>query len=214
MGILGVILVLAASVAAQSYDHAPAVPSDVSGPYVPITPEERWRWLIHSTVGWESLLVAGPINAGFGTAVDRPKEYGPHWDGFAERYGVRLLQVPANNAIESGLGSVWGEDPRYFRAAGQPFKQRVMNVFDLTVRAYRSDGQRHIAYARLSAEVGSNFLANTWLPPSQSDAQSAMWRSLTGLGSRAAGNAMREFMPDLLHLLHRKDSTQPEGLLR
>jgi len=33
---------------------------------------------------------------------------------------MRLTGVSTGKAIEAGLGSLWGEDPRYFRAAGQP----------------------------------------------------------------------------------------------
>jgi len=190
------------------YTHAPIIPEQGQRPYSPITPAQRLEWFTRSTFGWESLLVAGPISAGWGTALDRPHEYGPQWDGFAQRYGVRLLQVTANNAMEGGMGTIWGEDPRYYRTLHEPFKSRVLNVLDLTVRAYRSDGERHVAYARLTADVGSNFLANTWLPPSESDWQSAAWRSLTGLGSRAAGNAAREFLPDLVHWLRHKHSPE------
>lgn len=144
----------------------------------------------------------------FGTAINRPHEYGPHREGFGKRYGARLLQVSADHVMAASMGSFWGEDPHYYRTLHQPFKKRVANILDLTVRAYRSDGERHIAYARLTADVGSNFLANTWLPPSTSERQSATWRALTGLGSRAAGNAAREFLPDVMNWLRRKHSSR------
>ena len=207
-GSLCLAILWTASLAAQTlsvrFIDAPIVPQQAQKPYVPLSPEQRLKWWALSTFGLPSLLVAGPINAGFGTAIDRPREYGPHWDGFAARYGIRLLQVSVNNGIETGMGAAWGEDPRYFRTLHQPFKQRVLNIIDLTFRAYRTDGERHIAYARLSADVASNFLANTWLPPSINDAQSAAWRSLAGIGSKAAGNATREFLPDVVNWLKRK----------
>ena len=106
--------------------------------------------------------------------------------------------------MEAGLGAIWGEDPRYFRTQGQPFKKRVVDVLDLTVRAYYPDGQRHFAYARLSANAGSSFLSNTWRVPSESDWQSALTRVLSGIGGRAAGNAAYEFFPDVVKLLRRK----------
>jgi len=186
------------------YVDAPIIPEQANKPYLPISPEQRLHWWARSTFGLQSLLVAGPITAGFQTAVNRPSEYGPHWDGFAQRYGTRLLQVSISNGIQAGLGAAWGEDPRYYRTLHQPFKKRVLNILDLTVRAYRPDGERHVAYGRLSGDVTSNFLANTWLPPSVSDWQDAAWRSLAGLGSRAAGNATREFLPDVVNWLKRK----------
>jgi len=186
------------------YLSAPFVPEQAQKPYVPLRPDQRVAWWARSTFDLQSLLIPAPITAGYGTAVDRPHEYGPHWDGFAERYGTRMLQVSVNNGIEAGLGAAWGEDPRYYRTLHQPFKRRVLNVIDLTFRAYGSDGERHVAYARLTGDVGGAFLANTWLPPSISDWQSAVVRSLVGLGSRAAGNATREFLPDVVSWLRHK----------
>ncbi len=193
----------------MGYTHAPVIPDEANKPYLPLTPSQRLHWFVRSTVGWESLLVAGPIVSGWGTAFNRPHEYGPGWEGFGQRYGVRLLQVSADHAIEGSVGSLWGEDPRYYRTVNQPFKKRVVNILDLTVRAYRSDGERHIAYARLTADVSSNFLANTWLPDSVNDWQAAAWRSVTGLGSRAAGNAAREFLPEVMRWLRREHSSEP-----
>ena len=99
--------------------------------------ERTLEWFALSTAGVESLLFAGPISAGWGTAFDHPKEYNTSWEGFGQRYGMRLTGVSTGNAIEASLGAVWGEDPRYFRAPDEPFKKRVVNMIDLTFRAYR-----------------------------------------------------------------------------
>jgi len=55
--------------------------------YQPITGRQRITWFAQSTVGPES-LVAGLFSAGFGTALNRPIEYGPHWEGFGKRDGM------------------------------------------------------------------------------------------------------------------------------
>jgi len=77
--------------------------------------------VIKSTVGPVS-LAAGLFSAGFGTAMNRPREYDPHWEGFGKRYGMRLTGIATGNAMEATIGPLWGEDPRYFRATGQSFK--------------------------------------------------------------------------------------------
>jgi hypothetical protein len=180
------------------------IPEQTHTKYVPITPKQRLKWFALSTVGVESLLVAGPASAGLGTAFDRPHEYNTSWEGFGQRYGMRLTGISTGNAMEASLGAIWGEDPRYFRTEGQPFKKRAVNVIDLTFRAYRSDGDRHFAYARLAGNVGNNFLSNTWRVPSESDWQSASIRVLEGIGGKAVGNAAYEFVPDLWKWLRRK----------
>ena len=106
-----------------------------------------------------------------------PHEYGTHWVGFGQRYGMRLTGVSTGNAIEATLGAAWGEDPRYFHTVHAPFKERVKNVVDLTFRAYHPDGERHLAYARYVATFGNNFLSNTWREPSEADWQHALTRT-------------------------------------
>ncbi len=162
---------------------------------------------MHSTVGFQS-LASGVFSAGISTATNSPHEYGPHWSGFADRYGMRLTGISVGNGMEAGLGSIWGEDPRYFRAANEPFKSRVKNVIDLTFRAYGKDGERHLAYARYSADLGNNFLSNTWREPSESDWQHALIRSAEGMGGRALSNTFKEFSPDVIRLIRRKGPEQ------
>jgi hypothetical protein len=188
----------------------PAAPPQLTqSTYVPITPKERLNWFVRSTAGPESLLLAGPFSAGWGTAFGNPPEYNNSWEGFGQRYGMRLTGVSTGNAMEAGFGAIWGEDPRYFRAPDKPFKKRVVNVIDLTFRAYHPDGERHFAYARSIGNVGNNFLSNTWRVPSESDWQSALIRCLGGIGGRAASNAFKEFLPDVIRLIRRKPNTNP-----
>jgi hypothetical protein len=197
-------LPIAAQDITRGIDPAPVVPQQTQTKYVPITAKGRLKWFVLSTVGMESLLFAGPWSAGWGTAFDRPHEYNTSWEGFGQRYGMRLTGVSTGNAMEASLGALWGEDPRYFRTEGQPFKKRVTNVIDMTFRAYRDDGERHFAYARLAGNVGNNFLSNTWRVPSESDWQSASIRVAEGIGGKFVGNAVYEFAPDVLKWLRRK----------
>src|SRR4051794_33160024 len=78
----------------------------------PVTGEQRLKWAAVSTVGAPS-LIGGLFSAGFGTGINSPNEYGPHWDGFGKRYGMRLTGIATSNLMEAGLGAAWGEDPRY-----------------------------------------------------------------------------------------------------
>jgi hypothetical protein len=186
----------------ERYIHAvPSSPED----YKTITAEGRFFWFVRSTVGLKSLS-AGIISAGYGTAVDKPHEYGTHWVGFGQRYGMRLTGISTGNAIEATLGSAWGEDPRYFHTVHAPFGERVKNILDLTVRAYHPDGERHPAYARYVAVFGNNFLSNTWRVPSENDWQHALERSGEGFAGRAISNAVSEFVPQVW----RKVRKQPD----
>jgi hypothetical protein len=192
----------------NSFEHyihvVPKTPAD----YHPITAEDRLNWFTRETVGPRS-LTSGLSSAGIGTALNSPHEYGPHWDGFAQRYGMRLTGISTGNAIEATLGAAWGEDPRYFRTVHHPFGDRVKNVVDLTFRAYHPDGERHLAYARFVAEFGNNFLSNTWRVPSDSDWQRALIRTAEGFGGRALSNAFSEFVPLVWRKVRHKPDLYP-----
>lgn len=161
----------------------------------------RLKWFAQSTAGPRS-LAGGLFSAGLGTALDSPSEYGPHWEGFGKRYGMRLTGVSTGNAIEATLGAVLHEDPRYFPATHQPFGTRVKNIVDLTFRAYHPDGQKHLADARMVATFGNNFLSDTWRAPSESDWQHALIRTAEGYGARALSNTFAEFAPQVWKKFH------------
>lgn len=164
--------------------------------YRPITSQESLRWFINSTVGLPH-RAGGVFVSGFGTALDRPKEYGPHWEGFGDRYGMRIACGATGNAMEAGAGLLLREDPRYFRVPDRPFKTRAGNVVELTFASRGYDGSFRPAYARYAASFGNNFLSNTWRVHSEADAQHALLRTAGDFAGHMAANAWEEFWPDV-----------------
>ena len=174
-------------------------------PYRPITPSESLRWFISGTIGPAHLAGVTFVSA-CGTGVNRPGEYGPHWEGFANRFGIGMAGSATSNAMEAGAGLILREDPRYFRVPQQAFKFRVGNVARLTFLARNESGRSEPAYARYIGIVGSNFLSNAWRVHSEANAKDALLRSSEGFAGRMAANAFREFWPDAKRYLLRKHS--------
>jgi hypothetical protein len=171
-----------------------------SGPianYKPATATDRVKWFALTTAGPLSLLAGGPISSAWGTMLSKPKEYGPHWEGFAKRYGMRLTGLSTGNAMEGALGALWGEDPRYFPSPKRGFGPRVKYVMRSAFIAPHRDGQWHPAYARFAGNVGSSFLSNTWRVPSANGVSSAALRVFWGVLGNMGGNAYSEFWPDV-----------------
>lgn len=212
--LLSTFLLIPLAARAQTSDPSPAPAEKPVSPnsvtrspleqslYVPITPKQRTEWFFIHTVGPQSLLV-GLVSAGYGTARDKPVEYGPHWEGFGKRYGMRLTGISTGNAMEATFGSLWGEDPRYFRTSGQPFVKRVRNVVVMTFITRRRDGHFGPAYARYIATPGNNFLSNTWRADSEATVNAALVRTLIGFAGRMADNAYQEFHPTFKHPIPR-----------
>jgi hypothetical protein len=173
----------------------PLKPQRETAPYEPVTARQRLRWFITNSIG-PSHLAGGVITSALGTALDRPKEYGPGWGGFGDRFGMRLTGVVTSNAMEASLGAVWGEDPRYFRVPDRPFGSRLKNVIKQAFVARQRDGNYAPAYARYAAITGNNFLSNQWRVPSESNTRDALLRTGEGFAGRIAADAFQEFWPD------------------
>jgi len=198
----------ASSLSASSLPDAPApagrpLPRAANSAYEPITAMERLEWVAIKTLGPDD-LAAGVIFSGYGTAVNKPREDGPHWGGFAERYGVRLTGIATSNVTEASLGTLWGEDPRYKSARGKNFGARAASVVEQTFITRRRDGHFAPAYARYMAIPGSNFLSNTWRPDSEADSYHAGIRTLEGFGGVLGGNTWSEFWPSIHDRLFHK----------
>ena len=180
-----------------SFAEMIGLPNQPLANYKPVTGPERFKWFVKSTVGPRSLFFTGPMSAALSTATDSPSEYGPQWDGFAKRYGMRLTGVSTGNAMEASLGAIWGEDPRYFRSPNRAFGARVKYVISSAFAAPDRNGRFRPAYARFAGNVGNNFLSNTWRADSEANASSAALRCLYGVLEEMGDHGLTEFWPDV-----------------
>src|ERR1700733_5724391 len=89
IGLLAMMLAAAIALDAQDGKLPQDTGSNAEVFYHPITEPERGYWFIHNTIGARS-LAGGAIGAGWGTWLNKPEEYGTHWEGFSKRYGLWL----------------------------------------------------------------------------------------------------------------------------
>jgi hypothetical protein len=164
-------------------------------PSAPITGAERLEWVVKSTIGPASLEI-GVLSAAWGTGFDHPREYGQTFEGFADRYGLRLTGVAASNVAEASLGVIWDEDPRYHPDPNLPFRQRFGRTLKMTFMSNRK-GELIPAYARFIAIAGTNVLSDSWRPNSDRGPVNTIDRIGLGFGGRLLGNMYEEFWPDM-----------------
>ena len=149
-------------------------------------------------------MAAGVVSAGWGTALNNPEEYGPQWAGFAKRYGMRLTGVSTGNAIEAGLGRLWGEDPRYVPSAEDRSMPRLRHAAAMVFMAPRTNGRQAPAFARYAGIAGNNFISNTWRVSSENGVSAALTRSALGFAGRFASNVFDEFWSDIHHKIWKR----------
>jgi hypothetical protein len=164
--------------------------------YHALTAQQRLEWFGRATVGAQTMS-AGLASSGFSTLMNEPSEYGGAWSGFGQRYGMRLTGIATSNAMEVGLGAIWGEDPRYHRAGPEmSFQARLGHVVKYTFMTYDGDGKVRPAYARFIAYSGSNFISNTWRAQSEANTSSALDRTVLAFTGEMGSNTFEEFWPD------------------
>lgn len=183
--------VIAIALASTSFGQTPVARLQAEPP---IDASVRLRWLLSENLSPASLAENLAIG-GEETWTGYAKEYGPHWAGYGKRVGMVTANYGVRTVMEAGLGSIWGEDPRYDRMEGQPLGKRLGHVVKMTFLARDSAGNTMPAYSRFLAIPGSSFLENTWMPDSEATASDAVVRTGLGFLSRMGENAWKEFRP-------------------
>ena len=204
-------MVLAASVPAalaqDDFEEPLPLPSgasvSVAAPQTPrLTLSKRYQWAAGTSLSPQR-LAGSAITSAWSTAINEPDEYGPHWDGYAKRIGLRAASGATGTMMEASIGALWNEDPRYERAAGQPVSKRLGHVFAMTFLARDQNGRLMPAYARYISVPGNSYLSNLWRPDSETDARHTAVRIPMSFLNRAVGNLVTEFWPDATKGLHR-----------
>lgn len=157
------------------------------------TTHERLSWLFIENLGWGSVgddFLVGAVD----TYFNSPNEYKTHWQGFGERSGMIAANYGVKSVMEASLGSIWGEDPRYFRTTGMSIKNRMAYVIKETFLARNRAGSSMPAYSRYIAFPASSFLMNAWSPASEATKTDAVVRVGLGFLSRMGENAWKEFI--------------------
>jgi hypothetical protein len=178
--------------AAQEVPPAPTAPQL----YTPPSASDRVNWVVEGTLSLPVIAVNAADSA-WSTHVNWPREWGRGALGFSKRFADEEAFGTVSNSIEAGLGSFWGEDPRYRRAGEGSLWRRVHHAVMATVLAPRRDGHLAPAWARFAAEGGALQIENVWLPPSARTPNATAWRLGGDMAFRAMSNVWDEFWPDV-----------------
>lgn len=154
----------------------------------------RYKWVAKSSVS--PVTVGGfMFSSALTTARNAPVEYGPHWDGYAKRIGLRISTGATSRIMEASLGALWHEDPRYVRTTGRGAGYRLLYVVRMAVMAHNERGDVVPAYARYITVPANSFLSNAWRPDSQTSMHDSLVRVPLSFMDRIIANTFSEFWP-------------------
>ena len=190
--LLTVVLVPSLAAAGQR----PNEDSEERATYSLITSSERAAW-VAGEIASPGALSRAAFTSAWMTSGNWPKEWPRSARGYGRRFGDAQAATAISSSIEAGLGSLWGEDPRYFRSGRQERWARVRHAVASVALAHRRDGHRAPAWGRFAGSVAGNAIENAWLPPSAATRSQATARVAIGFAGQLAANLWSEFWPDL-----------------
>ena len=206
MSLLGIGVCLGQTSPTVPAPEPPAVlvPTGAAPPpaIAPLTIGLRAKSSLRRALGPESFGL-GILTSGIQTWRGRPEAWGSDWEGFAQRFGMRMSRSVLSNGIDFGLGAALGTDPRYRRLGRGGFGGRLKYAFKASFYHYDSEGRRVPAVSRFAGIVGSNVIVNHWMPPGDNLKSDVARRCGQQVAWHIGWNVFREFLPDIKRKLGR-----------
>jgi hypothetical protein len=135
---------------------------------------------------------------------DWPDQWGKKRTGFEKRVGSLYAQFVIGSLIEDGVKEIHPEDTRYSRLGQGNFFRRTSHAVVHTFLAGTPNGGTTPAYSLLANSYGSWAIATLWSPREFRNPRSIAGWGTAGMGATVSANLLREFWPDLKHLIKRK----------
>lgn len=168
----------------------------------PLTTGARAKYAVRRALGPESIGL-GILTSGIQTWRGRPEQWGRDWEGFAQRFGMRMSRSIVSNSIDFGVGAALGTDPRYRRLGKGRFGTRLKHAMRASFYHHDSNGRRVPAISRFSGIAGSNIIMNRWMPEGDNTKLDVARRCGQQVGWHIGWTVLREFLPDIKRKLGR-----------
>ena len=208
--------------AADTLSSAPAVTAPVS----PIYPSSHpyYHRVIKPDMGpqplssGQKLMLAGrssisgmsffsnAISSGWSHLNDSRPHYGTDKAGYGERLGAAKLKQASENFFSYGLwAAAFHEDPHYYiMGPSHSIKERAIYSATRVFITRKDSGGTGVNWAKLAGIASSNALVNAYYPDRDRGVRQSVEAYGTNLLTSAATTELNEFLPDILHLVHKK----------
>jgi hypothetical protein len=170
---------------------------DIANHPRPLTAGGKFELFVNQSISPPYIIAAG-FNAAISQARDVPEHYGQGWDAYGGRYGAAMARASSSSFFGTFLfASLLRQDPRFFPQSHPTFwgsvKYSAQRVF-----VTRSDSGREVFNASgLLGPLGSEALANAYLPVSEQTGAKTAERYGTDLAWRFAANMFKNYWPTI-----------------
>ncbi len=186
--------------------NAPSASMTAMGkPYMPLTSHQKFERWLHYTYS-PYLLISTTLNAGYAQAAGDWPAYGGGMQGFGKRFGATLADTEASGLFKLFLlPTLLHQDPRYFHSGKQGTRARAWYAVTRVVVTRNDAGDPAFNTSEVVGTLFVNSLANAYYPRRLRGFDDTMSRTGGALLSDAGSNLLREFWPDIRHVLRKHE---------
>ena len=168
----------------------------------PLTSGEKLQLGVDESIA-PSRFLGSMFTAAIGQAQNSLPGYGQGWGGYGKRFGSSVASAAADHMFGTYLlPSALHQDPRYFIKGSGSIAGRVVYAAERVVVTRTDAGRSTFNWSNVLAALMTEGLANSYLPGEERTTGKTFSRFGLRLALNVAGNATKEFLPQVLRGLH------------
>ena len=200
---LATLRLAAAQTAPETFLYKQLQSFEPEAKFTPQTRKERLHAYLISLAG-PATWVAEAGAAGLSQAIGSPWQ----WGGGAAGYGKRFANDMAYNGVRSSLtyfsGNLLQEDDRVLRLRRKAARGRACGTHSpASSSRTRATAKTVFATSNVIGIAGASLISRAWSPPSWQTPSSVARSMGISIAGTAGFNLVREFLPDIVHRLHK-----------
>jgi len=188
--------------------------ADGTVPFQSISEKQKFLIGLKDSFDWPVYLTSGAFAALYQLENQNPS-FGQGMKGYARRYGTALGdQIIGNMMTESIYPSLLHEDPRYFRlgkSGGSTLRRAEYAATRIFVTRTDSGG-RAFNFSEWLGNASAVAVSNAYYPDTRT-ASDNIERLAIACATDAFSQVLKEFWPDVKHVLFHRHDTNAEPLL-
>jgi len=170
----------------------------------PLKPQQKFKFAVANTLNPVSILGAA-VSGALSQALDTNTGFGQGWDGYGKRVGAAYAGTASNQFFGTFVfPTLLHQDPRYFRKGSGSAGSRIKYALTRSFVTRTDSGGTAPNYSFWLGQGSSAAISNLYYGPGDRSATDALVRFLTGSATSTGFNVVKEFLPEIIHKVHKK----------
>ncbi len=161
----------------------------------PLDVHQKFQLAWKSTLDPVTFIVVGGA-AGLQQIDGQYGGFGTGPEGYAKRYGAAYADVTIGTFLgDAVFPSLFKQDPRFFYKASGGVRSRILYALAAAVLSKGDNGHWQPGYSNFAGDLAAGGISNLYYPPQDRNGITLTFENMAvGVGARAAGNLLEEFV--------------------